>query len=375
MEDSKNKTTMAPSNIVTEAAMLDELFGPMSLGESAERRGGNNEDTEENEAPTKLCSACGKESDALKMCNGCKCVWYCDVKCRDRHRKEHKKECKLIKKELDQRGGKRDLGTEVDVGPLGKLPPRDECPICMHLLPIYANLTEYNTCCGKIICAGCGFQHQTKSEEVNVKRAQKEPPLPPLPRTCPFCRTPVSRSDEETLVRLCKRVELKDRYAMRILATWYGHGKFGPPVDYAKCIDLMRRSADLGCPDAQYQLGSYHDDGKMGLEQNKEEALKYFKKAAEGGNITVRHNLGCMEEVNGDYVAAMRHWRLAASGGFKPSVGGLFACFEKGLLRHGDLAETLQAMYRARAEMKSADRDAYIEYLKRTGEYKKEYDC
>ena len=44
------------------------------------------------------------------------------------------------------------------------------------------------------------------------------------------------------------------------------------------------------------------------------------------------------------------------------------------MFHHGDLAETLQAMYRARAEMKSEDRDQYIEYLKRTGEYEAEYD-
>ena len=362
MEDSKNKTTMAPSNIVTEAAMLDELFGPMSLGESAERRGGNNEDTEENEAPTKLCSACGKESDALKMCNGCKCVWYCDVKCRDRHRKEHKKECKLIKKELDQRGGKRDLGTEVDVGPLGKLPPRDECPICMHLLPIYANLTEYNTCCGKIICAGCGFQHQTKSEEEAV------------PLTCAFCRTPVPDSDEEVLARTNRRVELKDPHTLYTLAMCYGFGYYGLPVDQAKCIELLREAADLGCLETQYLLGQYHRTGIMGLEQKEEEAIKYYKEAADGGHIRARNNLAYMEKISGDKAAAMRHLRLSASEGYRRSMALLIYRFEDGLLRHAGLAETLQAFYRSRSEMRSKGRDQFIAYLKRTGRYKEEDD-
>ena len=49
-------------------------------------------------------------------------------------------------------------------------------------------------------------------------------------------------------------------------------------------------------------------------------------------------------------------------------------CFEKGLLHHGDLAETLQAFYRSRGEMKSGDRDQYIKYLKEIGKYKDEYD-
>ena len=48
----------------------------------------------------------------------------------------------------------------------------------------------------------------------------------------------------------------------------------------------------------------------MGLEQNKEEALKYWEKAADGGDIGARHNLGCTEEDNGDDVAALRHVRV-----------------------------------------------------------------
>ena len=52
----------------------------------------------------------------------------------------------------------------------------------------------------------------------------------------------------------------------------------------------------------------------------------------------------------------------------------LIGCFEDGLLRHGDLAETLQGMYRSNTEMKSDDRDKYIQHLKTTGKYKKEYD-
>jgi len=37
-------------------------------------------------------------------------------------------------------------------------------------------------------------------------------------------------------------------------------------------------------------------------------------------------------------------------------------------LHHGDLAETLLAFYRSRAEMKSEDRDQYISYLKMSGQ-------
>ena len=113
----------------------------------------------------------------------------------------------------------------------------------------------------------------------------------------------------------------------------------------------------------------------MGLEQNEEEARKYYEKAAEGGDLDARHNLGFIEFRSDNHLAAMRHWRLAASGGFKKSMEALIVCFEDGFLHHADLAESLQVFYRARAEMKSDDRDTHIKHLKMIVEYEAEYDC
>ena len=340
------------SNKEDGTAATAEQIGSMSLDGSVEP-----ENTEEAEAPTKSCSACGKKSDALKKCTACKCVWYCDKKCQNKHWRGHKKECKRIRKELDKRGGKLDVGTELDVGPLGKLPPREECPICMHALPIHAALQGYFACCGKIICCGCYHQHEI------VAGGQV---------TCAFCREPIPDSDEEIFARVRKRVELKDPEALHSMAMGYGEGECGLPVDQAKSIDLMRQSADLNNAVSQYQLGNYYDDGEMGLERNEAEALKYWKKAAGGGHCFAQHNLGNAEYQNGEYSAAMRHWRLSASGGFKNSLNNVMFSFEEGLLHHGGLAKTLQALYRSTAEMKSEDRDRHIEHLKETGEYREE---
>ena len=179
---------------------------------------------------------------------------------------------------------------------------------------------------------------------------------------------------DETLVALRgKRVELKDPHALCDLAIDYGYGQNGLSVDHTKCVDLMRQSAALGCPIAHFQLGVFHHEGGMGLEQNEKESLKYLRKAAEKGNIKALHNLGCAENESGDIVAAMRHWRLSASRGSKLSMNSLIACFEDGYFHHGKLAETLQTMYAARSEMKSEGRDHFIEhYLKRIGEYQEE---
>ena len=341
--------------------------------ESVERKDNDTEPTAEDGTPTKLCSECGKKSNSLKKCTACKCVWYCDKECQNKHRKEHKHECRPIKKELDKRGGKLNLGTEVDIGPLGIVPPREDCPICMRALPLHSMLHTYAACCSKTVCSGCNFQHGMRNREANAKRAQREPPLPPLPLTCAFCRTAAPASEEETLLHLRKTVERKDPNALFHMAIQYGYGHLGLPVDQAKCVDLMRQSAGLGSPDAQFQLGMYYDNGLMGLEQNEEKGTQYYKEASEGGHALARYNLGLSEVMSGDDVAAMRHWRLSASGGYRTSIDSLISCFMDGVLHHGDLADTLQAFYLARAEMKSDDRDQYIGHLKMTGEY--DADC
>ena len=113
------------------------------------------------------------------------------------------------------------------------------------------------------------------------------------------------------------------------------------------------------------------------VEITKNEDLKVYEwllERAKGGDVLSRHNIGMTEGVNGNPVAAMRHLRLSASGGDRSSIETLITGFEAGMIHHGDLAETLQAMYRARAETTSGDRDKFIAYLKSNGQYEKEYD-
>ena len=236
----------------------------------------------------------------------------------------------------------------------------------MHVLPIHTMLIKYFACCGKMICGGCERQHQMKSGERVIENGQLM-----VAGTCAFCRMRVPKSDKEMLARLNRRVELKDPIALRNMALAYSDGDWGLPVDEAKYVDFLRQSAGLGDPVALYQLGNFHHNGEMGHEQNEEEARKYWKKAAEGGNLVAMHNLGCKEK---DYVAGIRILQLSASGGYRDSMEPLMMCFESGDLHHRDLAKTLQAMYRARSEMRSEDRAKYIAYLKSTGKYEAEFD-
>ena len=52
----------------------------------------------------------------------------------------------------------------------------------------------------------------------------------------------------------------------------------------------------------------------------------------------------------------------------------LTGCFEVGLLHYDALAEVMLFFYRSRAELRSDDRDKFIEYMKRNGDYTEVYD-
>ena len=58
-----------------------------------------------------------------------------------------------------------------------------------------------------------------------------------------------------------------------------------------KIINLLTNEANQGDKNAQYKLGNYYDSG-LKIEQNYDEAFKWYKKAAEQGHIDAQYNLG-----------------------------------------------------------------------------------
>ena len=147
---------------------------------------------------TSCCASCGiTENDDIKLrkCTACYLVRYCGVKCQKEHRKKHKKECKKRAAELHD---------EI----LFKQPEsshRGDCPICCLPLPLSRDpqTTAMMGCCSKIICPGCNYVHQIRQVEQRLER------------TCPFCRHPIPKSNEEADKILIKRAEANDPVALR----------------------------------------------------------------------------------------------------------------------------------------------------------------
>ena len=90
---------------------------------------------------------------------------------------------------------------------------------------------------------------------------------------------------------------------------------------------------------------------------DKKKATHYYELAAMNGNVSARHNLGCVELEAGNQHRAFKHFMLAAKAGDKDSLDKVKTGFMNGIVTKDEYANTLRAYQERHDEMKSEDRD------------------
>ena len=91
--------------------------------------------------------------------------------------------------------------------------------------------------------------------------------------------------------------EINGKTAQQIcdLGSDYHYGVRGRVKDYAKAVKYYRIAADRGNVDAQFELGLMYNLGD-GIKRDVVEAVKWYRKAAEQGSKHAQHNLGTCYE-------------------------------------------------------------------------------
>ncbi len=88
--------------------------------------------------------------------------------------------------------------------------------------------------------------------------------------------------------------------------------------DYQEAVKWYRKAAEQGNASAQNNLGGMYYRGQ-GVSQNYPEAVKWYRKAAEQGHASSQYNLGLMYDkgqgVSQDYPEAVKWYRKAAEQG------------------------------------------------------------
>jgi TPR repeat protein len=310
------------------------------------------------------CADCGSEAGggvSLKACTACRLVKYCNAECQRNHWPKHKKECKQRAAEI------RDEALFKDP------PAKEECPICFLPMPFkliscmtlppatimsvpindFANANEllaklcteqYYSCCGKSICGGCVYSF---SKSDNGEK-------------CPFCNAErMSKTDEDRVEEMMKRVEVNDAGAMTVMGSYYYHGKLGLLQDWEKALELWKQAAKLGSSQAHYLLG--YDYRQRG---DSKKAKFHYEAAAMAGHDGARFILANMEFDSGNVEQAVKHWIIAASAGSYHAMNTMRKLFENGLVSRESIDSTLTTYNNSCAEMRSEARDKYMSDLK-----------
>ena len=102
-----------------------------------------------------------------------------------------------------------------------------------------------------------------------------------------------------------------------------GNDSLDIDMDKEKGIALIRRSAEQGYADAQFNLGLAYYRGE-GVSQDYTQAVSWYRKAAEQGVAAAQYNLGVCyykgEGVSQDYVQAVSWWCKAAEQGHSLAI-------------------------------------------------------
>ena len=167
--------------------------------------------------------------------------------------------------------------------------------------------------------------------------------------TCPFCRTPKSENDAETLALVQARVEKNDPEATKNLGDQYLQGELGLKKDMSRTIELWTEAAELGSADAYYHLGLYY----------KAKGVRFYEKAAMLGHSMARHNLGGYEYDCGNYDRAFRHLLISAKMGYTVSLKTIKKMFTQGFATKTQYEEALKGYQDAMEEMESPQREDF----------------
>ena len=87
---------------------------------------------------------------------------------------------------------------------------------------------------------------------------------------------------------------------------------------------------------------------------DKKKAKHFYELAAMDGDVIARHNLGCVES---NEHRALKHFILAARGGFSDSMDEVENGFLAEYIAKDEYEKTLRAHQKIQDEMKSDDRD------------------
>lgn len=131
-----------------------------------------------------------------------------------------------------------------------------------------------------------------------------------------------------------------DPLAVMWLARVYSTGRMGYPADKTKAKDIaqgvihnVEALAEQNVPEAVFLMGTAYAE-EIGKNKNSQEAVKWYRRAAELGHTLAQHNLGnayaFAQGIEQNHELAVKWWRKAAEQGDAIPQYQLGLSYEKG---------------------------------------------
>ena len=215
-----------------------------------------------------------------------------------------------------------------------------ECPICCLPLPLDLSKSGITSCCCEHICYGCDHANQTRET------------LQGLEQRCPYCREPLTKTEEEIEKNQKKRVKANDPVALRELGK-----KCRDEGDYNRAFQYFTKSAELGDIGAHLEVSVLYRKGQ-GVELDKKKGEFHLEEAAIGGHPKARINLGFIEQRRGRHERAAKHFIIAAKLGHDQALEVVKNGYKRGFVSKEDFAAALREHHAAVDATKSKQRDS-----------------
>ena len=149
-------------------------------------------------------------------------------------------------------------------------------------------------------------------------------------------------------------VEEQDKYKklneINEIGRAYFDGKDGKPKNYEEAVKWFRMAAEQGYHHAQFNMGLCYEYG-YGIAQDYTEAVKWYRMAAEQGNADAQLNLGNKysngKGVPQNYEEAAKWYRMAAEQGKAIAQYNLGVCYDNGYGVDQDYTEAVNWYHKA----------------------------
>jgi len=145
--------------------------------------------------------------------------------------------------------------------------------------------------------------------------------------------------DAATLVQLQSDAAQGNPHAQYNLGLAYAQGN-GVEKDYAKAAEYYTKAAEQGNVNAEYNLGTLCINGE-GIAKDPDVAARWFTKATEQGDMNAAHSLADILYDRKNYDEALQWYRKAADAGIADAQFGLGLMYDLGQGVPSDHAKAL----------------------------------